>query len=417
MTPGPVYNIESMRIVRIVTRMNIGGPSTHVALLTNRLDPARFSSCLVTGRPAAGEGDRRPWVEKGPARVIAMDCLQRPMHPWRDVLSFSRILRILWKEQPDLIHTHMAKAGFLGRTSGWLYNRIGPGRRSGRRAVLVHTFHGHVLEGYFPRWASALITRVERWLARRTDCLIAVSPAIRDVLIRKGVGRREQWRVVPLGLELSGLRDLAAPDGGEVLRCGLVGRLVPIKNPSLFLEALRRLNQNGARGRVEAKIFGDGPLRGGMEAQALKWGLGGRVSFAGWRQDPLSCYRELDVVCLTSWNEGTPLSLIEAMAAGRVVVASDVGGVRDLLGPVAERSPEIPAGGFQAAERGLLFRAGDSQGLAAALQALAEEPSLRRRIGDSGRAYVLKNFSHERLLGEISSLYTELNRFNRGNGT
>lgn len=404
-----------MKIVRIVTRMNIGGPSTHVALLANRLDPARFSHCLVVGKPAADEGDRTDRVASGPVRVVRLDSLQRGVHPWRDLLSLLRILRILWREQPHLIHTHMAKAGALGRVAGWLYNRVGPGRNPGRRAVLVHTFHGHVLEGYFPRWLSLLITAAERWLAGRTNCLIAVSPSIRDSLLQRGIGQPRQWRVVPLGLDLSHLQELDPPNGHAPLRCGLVGRLVPIKNPMLFLQALEGIAGNGTRGRVDGRIFGDGPLRPEMERKARESGLSGIVSFAGWREDVRSCYEELDIVCLTSWNEGTPLSLIEAMAAGRAVVASDVGGVRDLLGPAKPVQEGIPPGGFERAERGLLFRPGDARGLEAALHALADQPALRRQLAEAGRAHAVASFGHERLIREISSLYTELNhRFSRG---
>jgi len=399
-----------MKIVRIVTRMNIGGPSTQVTLLTNRLDRARFSTSLLVGRPHRGEGDRTPWVQNGPAKVIRIDSLQRGIHPVRDLTSLIRIFRILCKERPELIHTHMAKAGALGRMAGWLYNLKRANRSAGKRAILVHTFHGHVLKGYFSMWTSWLLTLMERWLAQRTDCLVAVSPSVRNSLLERKIGRGEQWQVVPLGLELSALHEMDLPNGALPMRCGLVGRLVPIKNPSLFLSAVEQVLRNHSERLLQAVIIGDGPLRPRLEKEVRTRHLEGAVAFTGWRTDLRACYGGLDIVCLTSWNEGTPLSLIEAMAAGRVAVASDVGGVRDLLGPLQEGPAEVPSGHFRVCSRGILFRGGDARGLAAALEALAREPALRRTLAEAGRSYALAQFSHRRLVEEVSFLYERLNR-------
>ncbi len=398
-----------MRIVRVLTRLNIGGPSIHAALLSNRLDPDRFSTVLVVGTPEQGEGDRTSRVTGGPARVIQLRQLQRPLRPWRDLPAFAEIARIVWRERPRILHTHMAKAGFLGRMAGLAYNHLGPGRRRGQRAILIHTFHGHVLEGYFPGWLSGAFRAIERWMARRTDCLIAVSPAIRDDLLGMRIGAEKIWRVVPLGLDLSRLEELEPPNGPAPLRCGMVGRLVPIKNPALFLEAVAQLTRRSAPSPVRAVVIGDGPLRGEMERTARTLGLNGNISFTGWKEDLQACYRELDVVVLTSWNEGTPVSLIEAMATARPVVATDVGGVRDLLGPPVPHR-EIPEGRFVVAQRGLLVRPGDAGGLSAALEHLAGDPALRRRIGEQARAHVRVQFSHQRLLREISELYEHLDK-------
>lgn len=403
-----------LKIVRIVTRMNIGGPSTHVGLLANRLNGKRFSTCLIVGQPEPGEGDRTPRVLNGPAKVIRVPTLRRGVHPARDMISFYRILRILWKEQPDLIHTHMAKAGALGRVAGWLYNRLGPGKRAACRAVLIHTFHGHVLNGYFPGWVSQGFTFVERWLARKTDCLVAVSPAIQKNLLERGIGSETQWRVVPLGLELSDLQSLAAPSYSLPLRCGLVGRLVPIKNPVLFLDAVGRVARKRSPSFLRGVIIGDGPLRPQIEKRVRDQRLGGTISLTGWREDLRRCYEELDAVCLTSWNEGTPLSLIEAMAAGRAVVASDVGGVRDLLGEVREDDARRGGGSFWICNRGILFRPGDASALAGALETLAENPALRRQLAEAGRSYALSQFSQDHLIGEISSLYHQLRQSRHG---
>ena len=200
-----------MRIVRVITRLNIGGPALHASILSTQLDPDRFSTCLVVGEPDVTEGDLSQGVHGSQTRLRHLDTMARPIRPWADLRSFARLLRIVSMEHPHILHTHMAKAGALGRLAGLLYNRFGPGRRPGARAVLIHTFHGHVLDGYFSPQLTMIFLMMERWLARRTDLLIAVSPTIRDELIRKGIGHPGQWRVIPLGLDLSALAQLPLP--------------------------------------------------------------------------------------------------------------------------------------------------------------------------------------------------------------
>ena len=399
-----------MKIVRIITRLNIGGPSVHVGLLSTLLDRSRFDTCLVTGTVGEKEGDLGPRISARGARMIRLATLTRSPHPVRDLSTWFRLLSILRAERPRILHTHMAKAGTLGRLAGLFYNRLGPGRNPKNRMILIHTYHGHVLEGYFSAWVSNRFTAIERWLSRWTDCLIAVSPRIRDDLLGKGIGRKESWRVIPLGLDLSNLLDLSLPNGDLPLRCGMVGRLVPIKNPSLFLQALSRSARAGDSPAPRGIIVGEGPLRDSLEKEAQRIGLGDRVRFTGWQQDLRCCYQEMDIACVTSLNEGTPVSLIEAMAAGRAVIATDVGGVRDLLDTQAEGTPPIPAEGFRITPVGVLIRSQDAQGLAAALAHLAQNPSLRRSLGETARRHVRERYGHERLIGDLSRLYEQLTR-------
>ncbi|MBI3324862.1 MAG: glycosyltransferase [Candidatus Omnitrophica bacterium] len=393
-----------MKILRIITRLNIGGPAVHAVLLSTKLDPQRFSTCLIVGQPDETEGDLSGLLEGSQARLLRLKTLARSIHPWSDARAFAQLLGMVSTERPQIIHTHMAKSGALGRLAGMLYNRVGKGRRAGQRAVLIHTFHGHVLDGYFPGWLSRVFVAIERWLARRTDVLIAVSHTVRDGLIKKGIGQERQWRIIPLGLDLSTVAQLPFPRGASTVSVGMVGRLVPIKNPSLFLQALARLRQRHEMS-VHGVIVGDGPLRQALEREAEQLGLEQIVRFTGWQRDLGRVYEALDVACLTSWNEGTPVSLIEAMAAGRAVVATDVGGVRDLLRDPEEPSAPIPRGGFQVARRGLLVRAGDLDGLTEALRTLSRDGALRRRLGEAARAHAVQAFSHERLLRDLSALY------------
>lgn len=396
------------KILRIVTRLNIGGPAIHAALLSTKLDPRRFSTCLVVGEPDSTEGDLSGLIDAGSAQLIRLNSLRRPIRPWADLVSFWRLLRIMRQERPPLIHTHMAKAGALGRMAGWWYNTCGPGRRPGARAVLIHTFHGHVLEGYFSGWWSRVFLAIERWLARRTNCLIAVSQSVRDDLLAKGIGRADQWRVIPLGLDLAALSTLPTPNGSSPVRFGMVGRLVPVKNPSLFLRALAPLIHEQPREQVVGVLVGDGPLRHALDEEVRARQLSAVVRLTGWQRQIEAVYRDIDVACLTSWNEGTPVSLIEAMAAGRAVIATDVGGVRDLLAEPSEARTAVSRGSFQVVQRGVLVQAGDAEGLAAAMRRLAQDTALRQQVGREGRTYVLRVFTAERLLQDITELYETL---------
>ena len=394
-------------IVRVITRLNIGGPALHVSLLATRLDPQRFSTCLIVGESEPAEGDLSQAVESR-VRLLRLNGLRRPIRPWADLASWIRLLRIFWAERPDIIHTHMAKAGALGRSAGMVYNAVGPGRRRGRRAVLIHTFHGHVLDGYFSPLLSRIFITIEQALASRTDCLIAVSPTIQRDLTAKGIGRAVQWRVIPLGLDLAALARLPLPPETPVVRMGLVGRLVPIKNPHLYLDAFRRLQGDGPGPLITGVIVGDGPLRRELEGLVRTWGLESSVQFTGWQRDLAAVYGGLDIVCLTSWNEGTPVALIEAMAAGRTVIATDVGGVRDVLDDAPQAVGVVEAGHSRLAPRGVLVRAGDAEALAAAIRMVAGDYGLRQRLAQAARAYVVQHFAAERLLHDMTALYEEM---------
>ncbi len=398
-----------IRIVRVITRMNVGGPAIHVIVLSKGLPPPRFSTSLVVGESDAREGDLSGLLPPD-VKVIRVNTLRRSLRPWLDLCALLQLLHVLWKERPHILHTHMAKAGTLGRVAGLLYNWIGPGRRRGKRAYLIHTFHGHVLDGYFSAWLTEMFVSIERWLAARTDCLIAVSETVCRQLLAKGIGRRDQWRVIPLGLDLSELARLPFPNGQSRVRFGMIGRLVPIKNPRLFLDALHRtINRHPGRS-VSGMIVGDGPLRKTLEHETRQLGLEGIVRFAGWQQDLPSVYEALEAACLTSWNEGTPVALIEAMAAGRPVIATDVGGVRDLLEAGSDSPAPIAQGAFLVAQQGILVRAGDAEGFSAALSALADDAGLRSRLGQAARAHVIQRYSQERLIADITALYEALER-------
>jgi glycosyltransferase involved in cell wall biosynthesis len=260
----------------------------------------------------------------------------------------------------------------------------------------MHTYHGHVLEGYFSAPASKAFREIERRLARITDVLIAVSPDIRDELVEAGIGRPSQWAVVPLGLELDALlaSDLSPGEGrgrigldddGPVV--AIVGRLAPVKDHELFIRAAALLASSHPD--LTVVVAGDGPLRSELERTA-KARLGGRVRFLGWVQDLEALYAAVDVIALTSKNEGTPVALIEAGAARRVVVATDVGGVRDVV---------------QDGATGYVVPAASAQAVSDAVSRLLSDPQRRREMGARAREWVRDRFSLHRLVDDMARLY------------
>jgi glycosyltransferase involved in cell wall biosynthesis len=352
-------------------------------MLARELRP-EYETVLAAGTPAPDEGELGdPEVE------VRRVPLVRSVRPASDLAAYRAVRRLLKDDRPSLLHTHMAKAGSIGRSAAL---------SSRSRPVLVHTFHGHVLEGYFKPSLREVFLRTERFLARRTDALIAVSGEVRDELLELGIGKPGQWRVIPLGLDLSGfmqpsgplarpLRDELGLDAEDVL-LGIVGRLVPIKDHATALRALARLPRN-----VHLAIVGDGEDRPKIAELITSMRLGDRVHLLGWRMDMPEVMSSFDVVILSSRNEGSPVALIEALASGVPVVATDVGGVRSVVTP---------------GESGYLVPAGDATSMAKAISVLLDDPDRRRRMGAAGRAHVRNRFDQGRLVADIRSLYGEL---------
>jgi glycosyltransferase involved in cell wall biosynthesis len=390
-----------MRVARIITRLNIGGPSIQAVNLSSRLAARGVETLLIHGTVGASEGDMTYLFDRADPRptTLHLAALQRPLAPAGDARAWWQIYRALRAFRPDVVHTHMAKAGALGRLAAAAYNRTA-GTRA--RARIVHTYHGHVLEGYFSRSKSAAFVAIERRLAPLTDRLVAISPRIRDELAGEyRIGRAEQYRVVPLGFELD--RFAAIDDDARVrARAALeipaaadvvttIGRLTAIKDHELFLAAAQQIA--GRRPSAIFLIAGDGELRGPLAARAAALGIADRVRFLGWRRDLDVLYAATDVFLLTSRNEGTPVALIESLASGCAAVSTDVGGVRDVIS-----SPDS----------GLLAPAGSASALADHVDALLADPGRRRAIGDAGRRQALARYGLVRLVDDIEGLYREI---------
>lgn len=423
-----------MKVVRIIARLNVGGPAKHVAWLEAGLRGRGVESLLVAGVVPPGEDDMGYFAEGLGVRPIVIPEMSREVSP-KDAAAVWKLYRLLRRERPDIVHTHTAKAGTVGRVAGLLYRWLTPSALWGRprRCRLVHTYHGHIFHSYYGRWKTRLFLLVERVLARlATDRIVVVSPQqFREIHEQFGVGRREQFAVIPLGLDTALFRDWAARReqlrrewraGERDTLVGIVGRLTEVKNHRLFLEAAALFKEKRGRGRegealaqgasdegrVRFFVIGDGHLRGALELQAAALGLSDDVEFAGLRDDPENFYPALDVVALTSLNEGTPLTLIEALANSRAVVATAVGGVVDLLGGVEESELRRPHP-WRVCERGVQVRPGDAEAFASALAHLVSSESLRAALGERGREFVERFYSVERLVADVLYLYEDLN--------
>ena len=386
-----------MRVVRLITRLNVGGPSIQAMTLSDRLRARGVETLLVHGKLGESEGDMCYLLSKG-VETRYLPALRRQVAPLHDAIAFAQILDILRAVRPQIVHTHMAKAGTLGRLATAFYNRT-----AGRLAPVrvVHTYHGHVLEGYFGSPAVTLFTRMERHLAAVTDAIVAISPQIRRELLGYfQIGRPAQYHVVPLGFdltELSAIDDdqrraarvaLDIAPGAHVVTT--VGRLTAIKQHQLFLDVSQQVAESNPAALF--LIAGDGELRAELQDYARQLGIAERTRFLGWRRDLATIYAATDVFLLTSRNEGTPVALIESLAAGVPGVSTDVGGVGDVVDSDAI---------------GLLAPFGDAPGLARHVQTLLADPARRRAMGARGRA-AMARYHVDRLVDDVDALYREL---------
>jgi glycosyltransferase involved in cell wall biosynthesis len=374
----------------------MGGPALHVAYLTAGLRERGYDTTLVAGSLARGEDSMAFVADELGVGVVRIDELGREISPLRDLVATLRLARLIRRERPAILHTHTAKAGTVGRVAALLAGRKGP-------PIVVHTFHGHVLRGYFGPLRSLLFRLLERWLARRTTALIAVSPQVRDDLVALGVAPRERFVVIRLGIELDE-RVAGTPDGRVECRrylgirpdrfaVGWIGRMTAVKRTDDVLVAFKRLRDAG----VDACLcmVGDGPDRAQLERRAHELGIVRDTLFPGYQEDVAPFYAAFDALVLPSSNEGTPVSAIEALAAGRPVVATRVGGVPDVV---------------QEGEDGFLVEPGATDDLADRLARLARDPALRERMGRAGRDRMLPRYAVERLVDDVDRLYAELLR-------
>ena len=414
-----------MKIVRVIARLNVGGPAKHVVWLTAGMKNSECETVLVAGTVPPGEDDMGYFAEESGVKPLFIPEMSREIS-LQDAVTIWKLYRLFVRERPDIVHTHTAKAGTVGRVAGIFYRWMTPRTLIGRPRLcrFVHTYHGHIFHSYYGRLKTRMFVKIERALARLvTDRIVAISEQQRREINEEfRVGRADQFAVIPLGLDTrlfadsknrrQRFRDELGAGQNDIL-VGIVGRLTEIKNHTLFLRAAATFkeaaggNPRAGTGRIRFVIIGDGNLRADLENQTRALGLSEDVVFTGTRRDPEFFYPALDVVALTSRNEGTPLTLIEGMLNARPVIATGVGGVVDLLGEVVtDKTSGTPQ--YAVCERGIRVCTDDPRGFAAGLAHLINDAELRQSLGESARLFVERNYSKEKLLADVSSLYQGL---------
>jgi glycosyltransferase involved in cell wall biosynthesis len=373
------------RVARVIARLNVGGPALHTTLLTRRMAPV-WDTTLATGAVSPGEVEAVHLLERYGVTPVRIPGLGRAPRLEDDLRALGALMSLFRRVRPDLVHTHTAKAGAIGRVAAWA---TGVPR-------VVHTFHGHVFHGYFGRFGSAVTRLAERVLSRTTDRVLAVSDEVaRDVTERYRVASATRTAVVRIGLPLEDVAAIRERRAAARERLGIaadapvaafVGRLVPVKEPGVALQAWERVR--ATHPEAVLLIVGGGPL---LDALRLR-GVAG-VRLLGWQSDVRPALAAADLALLTSRNEGTPVALIEAGAAGLPSVATRVGGV-----------PSVVLDG----KTGLLAERGDAEGLAARVVELFDDVDLRERLGAAAREHTVAGWSADRLVRDLDALYREL---------
>lgn len=381
-----------VRILRIISSLRVSGPALQAILLSAGFTDELHETWLLIGSTPATSDNMLDVARAYGVTPIVVPTLQRTLNPYKHWQTIRALMRIMQELRPDVVHTHLTTAGFWGR---WVARATGV-------PVVVHTLHEHPFNGYYKRSYTTLFTLLERLTARITDSIITLSERLRRELVEeRSITRKSAITVLPLGFDLTRFAQMPRHSGvfrtaqaipAEVPLVGIVGRLTAVKNHALFLQAAQQVVR--VRPEVCFVVVGDGTLRGTLEQTAHDLDLDAAVRFVGWQTDMPTLYSDVDVLVISSLNEGTPVPIIEALAAGCAVVATDVGGVIDLL---------------DNGTLGALVPSGDANALAQAiLNTISNPPDAAR-----GRALMLSRYSLERLVHDLDSLYRGLLARNR----
>lgn len=391
-----------VKVLRILNRFNVGGPTHNATFLTKYLEP-QYKTKLIAGKKLDSEATSEYILKKNNIDYLILENMSRSLSLINDIRSFVEIRKIIREYKPNIVHTHASKSGALGRLAAIL---------SGV-PIIVHTFHGHVFHSYFGKLKTYFYLLIERFLASKSSAIIAISNLQKDELVNNfKICSSKKMHVIPLGFDLERFQvdryenrnsfrtEFALED--DCIAIGIVGRLTAIKNQELFLRSVKEVTKN-CKKLLKVFLIGDGEDKEKLKnlCEDLNMPFSKSYSqkeeilvyFTSWRQDMERVYAGLDIVALSSLNEGTPVTLIEAQAANKPIVATDVGGIRDI---VIEN------------KTGLLSKSGDLKGLANNLRKLIDDDNLRDQLGRSGYDNVIRSFSYKRLVSDVKSLYTEL---------
>ncbi|MFK7904844.1 MAG: glycosyltransferase [Chitinophagales bacterium] len=389
------------RVLRIINRLNLGGPTFNVALLSKYLNP-EFETQIVAGMKEETEASSEFILNKMGLKPQYIPNMYRSVHPMKDYAAYQDIKKIIREYKPDIVHTHAAKSGALGRLAA----------KECGVPVIVHTFHGHVFHSYFGALKTRFYLEVERYLAKISSKIVAISPKQKKELSEDyQVCDPKHIEVVPLGFDLSKFQDNQIDKridfrqkyqiADDEVAIAIVGRLVPIKNHSLFLNALKQLLTNSTH-KIRAFVVGGGEESESIQNIARDLNIPfatpenfhkAPLTFTSWITDVDEVYAGVDMVALSSLNEGTPVSLIEAQAANKPIVTTNVGGVKDVV---------IPN------QTALLSPSKCVESFANNMQELVENTELRNRMGQDGYQYVAQKYSYQRLTSDMAQLYDKL---------
>lgn len=387
-----------IRVLRILNRFNVGGP-THNAIFLTKFIGDEFETKLVAGKKLDSEASSEYHLKKYKINYEVLDSLNRNINFFKDFKSFFEIRSLIKKYKPTIVHTHASKSGALGRLAAISMNV----------PIIIHTFHGHVFHSYFGRFKTAFYIFIERFLAKRSSSIITISELQAKEIIKEfKICKEEKISIVPLGFDLSKFhinqdlnREIFRKDfniNQEDIVISIVGRLTKIKNHEFFLDAISNL-KNKTKKKLKVFIVGDGEdknklqencINNGLSFSHYKNDLNADVIFTSWQREVEKIYAGSDIVCLSSLNEGTPVTLIEAQAAKKPVVSTDVGGIKDIV---------IDG------KTGFLSKSNDMETYVNNLIKLIEDKELRDSFGEQGHANVIQKYSYKRLVGDVRKLY------------
>jgi len=370
--------------------LNIGGPSIHVSLLSQYFHNNQFQTKLVSGSLSENEGDMSYLLQNTDIEHIHIHELKRELSFVDDIKSFIKLFKLFQNEKPDIVHTHMAKAGMVGRFAAFL---------SGVPSI-YHTFHGHVFSGYFSKIKTWVFIWIERLLALLSSGIIVISKSQKqEIAYKYRITSEKKISVIPLGFDLEKLQsnslnnhsirqELKIPEIATII--GIVGRITQIKNHDLFLDVASKLIE--AHHNFHFLIVGDGELRREVEDKVRSRGLSGKVHFAGWISNPADIYSNIDILLLTSKNEGTPVAVIEAMFFKKPVIASAVGGVLDII---------------EHEKNGFIVDSFNPDDFIKFILQIKDNLELRIQIGENGNKFVKSHFSKECLFENMTNFYNQ----------
>ena len=385
---------KKIKVLRIIHRFSISGPPFHVALLTKFLG-SEYETKLIGGIPDQGEADSFYVLEKYQVEAVVIPELRRSINPLSDFKAYLRIKQIIRDYQPDIVHTHASKAGALGRLAAY---------HAGSK-IIVHTYHGHVFHSYFGKFKTLVYKFVERYLAKKSTGIIAISESQKQELSDVfHICPKNKIKVIPLGLDLDGFANKSSDSRSNArstlkiqpdeIAVGIIGRLAPIKDHLFFLDVVERLLESTLQ-KVKVFVVGDGTEKETIleKANFINAKFPNSIFLTSWIRDMVPVYHALDVVCLTSKNEGTPVTLIEAQSSALPVVSTDVGGVRDLIVDKVTGFV-VPKNNLSAYTEKLL--------------SLIESEELRLQFGLAGQKIVLDKYKYQRLVADMEDYYSIL---------